>query len=153
MIKIKSLILDSTNWLEATWVDEVTTVKLVDKEVDGVMIQEEEIETTETQVHCESYSGHSEHISMLRAKALEFGTPLDEYESLISECESNFMYPTQEELDKETNAQKVQEARSYLSSTAWYIERLNDPSSGKPIPQEVLDKRAEARLTINELEG
>ena len=37
-------------------------------------------------------------------------------------------------------------------STAWYIERLNYPSSGKAVPQEVLDKRAEARVLINELE-
>ena len=63
-----------------------------------------------------------------------------------------FDFRSKEELDKEINAQKVQEARSYLSSTAWYIERFNDPSSGKPVPQEVLDKRAEARLIINELE-
>lgn len=55
--------------------------------------------------------------------------------------------------EEQINAQKVQEARNYLTSTAWYVERFNDPSSGKPIPQEVLDKRAEARLIINELEG
>ena len=133
----------TNDWLEATWYNEEVSINEETKE-----------ETvTETQVHCESYSGHSEHIKMLRAKALEFGTSLDKYESLISECKSKFVYPTQEELDKEINAHKVQEPRSYLFSTAWYVERLNDPSSGKPIPQEVLDKRADARLIINELEG
>ena len=40
----------------------------------------------------------------------------------------------------------------YLASTAWYVERLNDPSSGKAIPEDVLSKRAEARALINSLE-
>ena len=57
------------------------------------------------------------------------------------------------EQEARINEQKIQEARAYLISTAWYIERLNDPASGKAIPQEVLDKRAEARVLINELEG
>ena len=60
---------------------------------------------------------------------------------------------TEEELAQQVIKAKVQEARAYLISTAWYIERLNDPSSGKAVPQEVLDKRAEARVLINELEG
>ena len=60
---------------------------------------------------------------------------------------------TEEELVKQEINAKVQEARAYLISTGWYVERLNDPSSGKAVPQEVLDKRAEARLIINELEG
>ena len=128
MINVKSFILDETNWLEVTWVNE-----------------------NDEQVHCESYSGHPEHIAMLRAKALEFCTELDE--ALIKECIANFKMPTESELLIEANKAKVQEARAYLISTAWYIERLNDPSSGKAVPQEVLDKRAEARVLINELEG
>ena len=51
----------------------------------------------------------------------------------------------------EINTQ-IQEAKTYLASTAWYVERLNDPSSGKAIPEEVLAKRAEARELINTLE-
>lgn len=39
----------------------------------------------------------------------------------------------------------------YLEETSWYTERLNDPSSGKAVPQEVLDKRAEARTEISRL--
>ena len=38
---------------------------------------------------------------------------------------------------------------SYLADTSWYIERLNDPSSGKPIPEEVLSKRAIAREQLS----
>ena len=39
-------------------------------------------------------------------------------------------------------------SRRYLTSTGWYVERLNDPSSGKAIPQDILDARAAARLAI-----
>ena len=47
---------------------------------------------------------------------------------------------------------KINEAKQYLADTAWYVERLNDPSSGKAIPEDVLSKRAEARALINSLE-
>lgn len=93
-IKIKSFILDETNWLEVIWVNE-----------------------NDEQVHCESYSGHPEHIAMLRAKAVDFNTDLAEYEVLISQAEDLFIHPTQEELDKELTDQKIQEAKAYLAST------------------------------------
>ena len=51
----------------------------------------------------------------------------------------------------EINTQ-ISDAKQYLADTGWYIERLNDPSSGKAIPEEVLAKRAEARELINNLE-
>ena len=38
---------------------------------------------------------------------------------------------------------------SYLADTSWYIERLNDPSSGKPVPEEVLSKRTIAREQLS----
>lgn len=57
--------------------------------------------------------------------------------------------PTRED---EINTQ-IAEAKTYLADTSWYIERLNDPSSGKAIPEEVLSKRAEARELINTLEA
>jgi len=40
-------------------------------------------------------------------------------------------------------------AIAYLDCTGWYIERLNDPSSGKEVPEEVLTLRAEARDLLN----
>ena len=56
--------------------------------------------------------------------------------------------------DKKLNITKIKaKALKYLADTAWYIERLNDPSSGKAIPEEVLTKRAEARELINTLEA
>ena len=60
---------------------------------------------------------------------------------------------TDEELQITSINKQIQEAKTYLANTAWYVERLNDPSSGKVIPEEVLTKRAEARELINTLEA
>lgn len=49
---------------------------------------------------------------------------------------------TAEQLAEEAKA----EALAYLSSTDWYIVRFVD--SGVEVPQEVKDKRAEARLLV-----
>ena len=59
---------------------------------------------------------------------------------------------TEKELQITSINKQIQEAKTYLADTAWYVERLNDPSSGKAIPEEVLAKRAEARELINTLE-
>lgn len=155
MIKLELKL--TNDWIEAAWYEETITINDVEKQIgvdkdENPIIETDQEETiTKTQVHCESFSGHPEHIAMLRAKALEFGTELDE--ALIKECIKNFKMPTAEELLLETNKAKVAEAYAYLASTAWYIERLNDPSSGKLVPQEILDGRSQARATINELEG
>ena len=53
---------------------------------------------------------------------------------------------TQEELDAQAIAKEKQEAQAYLISTDWYIVRFAD--TGVEIPQEVKDKRAEARLKL-----
>ena len=78
-----------------------------------------------------------------------------EYE-LIKQWLSEGNTPEPEFTDKEIRLQEInsqiQEAKQYLTNTGWYIERLNDPSSGKAIPEEVLVKRAEARELINTLE-
>lgn len=110
-MKKLNLISDQTNWLEATWVEEVIT------QVEG---EEDRVETT--QIWCESFSGHPEHIAMLRAKATEFETSLDEYEELIAECESKFIYPSDEELARYELDNKIQEANSYLSLTDWVTD-------------------------------
>ena len=127
------LTLDSTNWLEATWVEEVIT------QVEG---EEDKVETI--QLWCESFSGHPEHIAMLRAKATEFGTELGEYEELIAECESKFVYPSDEEVAAELASHTKAEALAYLASTDWYVTRKAE--TGVEIPEEVSIKRAEARL-------
>ena len=70
-------------------------------------------------------------------------------------AEGNIPEPefTEEELRITSINKQIQEAKIYLTSTAWYVERLNDPSSGKAVPEEVLSKRAEAREVINTLEA
>lgn len=77
----------------------------------------------------------------------------EEYKQWILEGNTPEPEFTEEELRiKEINIQ-ISEAKSYLADTGWYVERLNDPSSGKAIPEEVLEKRAEARELINTLEA
>ena len=53
--------------------------------------------------------------------------------------------PTPEQLQQQTNAQ----ARAYLTSTDWYVIRLQE--KGTPIPQEILDARQAARDSVIEL--
>ena len=85
------------DWLEATWIKEVTTINEVEK--DGELFQEESVITE--QIHCESFSGHPEHISMLRDRCLLYGVKLSiDDEKLIEEAMNNFTMPSQEELDK-----------------------------------------------------
>ena len=49
-------------------------------------------------------------------------------------------------IDKLVARAKSSEAQKYLASTDWYIVRFMD--SGVEVPQEVKDKRAEARLLV-----
>ena len=58
-----------------------------------------------------------------------------------------------EKLEKVAKTILIQIANQYLASTGWYVERLNDPSSGKAIPEDVLAKRVEARELISILEA
>lgn len=136
-MKKLTLILDQTNWLEATWVEEVIT------QVEG---EGDRVETT--QVHCESYSGHPEHIAMLKAKASEFGTELGEYEELIAECESKFEMPTEEEIVKEELKNKIQEAKNYLASTDYKMTVDYFATLSEVEQNELIAKRAEAREFI-----
>ena len=64
---------DSTGWLEATWIERAQAAD------------------TETQVWCQSY--HPTQIADLRAKAAEYGTPLDEYETLLAEWVASYEPP------------------------------------------------------------
>lgn len=137
-MKKLNLILDNTNWLEATWVEETITIN----EVEG----EEEVESKETtQLWCESYSGHPEHISMLRAKALEFETSLEEFEDLIIECEKNFIAPTEEEIQAEITLHLVNEAKNYLAQTDYKMTVDYFATLTVAEQNELTTKRAEAR--------
>lgn len=141
------------DWLEATWTREVVTISDVEKEVevDGELIKEivqEESVTTE-QIHCESLSGHPEHIAMLETLALKFGTSLDEYTELITQAKEAFVMPTSEELLAYELDQKIQEANGYLAQTYWVSTyKIRHDLGLELIPEtsskwEVINKREE----------
>ena len=58
----------------------------------------------------------------------------------------------EEKLEKLFNLFTIKIHKDYLEDTKWYIDRLNDPSSGKSVPADVLAKRAFAREEINRCE-
>ena len=72
---------------------------------------------------------------------------------LYSYYQTFTMETNEERLEKVAKTLLIQIANQYLASTGWYVERLNDPSSGKAIPEDVVLKRAEARELINILEA
>ena len=145
METIKLNITIEKDWLEATWTKEVTTINEVGR--DGELVKKASV-TTE-QIHCESFSGHPEHIAMLEAKALEFGTRLDEYAELIIKAKEAFVMPTAEELLAYELDQKLQEATSYLAQTDWVKDyKLRHDLGIELIPEtsskwEVINKREE----------
>lgn len=53
-----------------------------------------------------------------------------------------------EELARIELERQINEAKQYLNSTDWLFARLAE--TGEPVPQDVLDKRAEARAFIRE---
>ena len=123
------------NWLEATWIED------------------------EIRIHCESFSGHKEHIAMLEAKALEFGTNLDEYVELITQAKESFVMPTAEELLAYELDQKLQEANGYLAQTDWVNSyKIRHDLGLELIPEdsskwEVINKREEYIVFLKAIEG
>ena len=55
-----------------------------------------------------------------------------------------FTPPTEEEIQQYEAIQKRLNAKQYLAETDWYITRQAE--TGTPIPEEVLSKRAQARI-------
>lgn len=135
METIKLNITIDKDWLEAIWLE------------------------NETQIHCESFSGHKEHIVMLEAKALEFGTSLDEFEGLIKQCKDSFIYPTEDELAKEELNNKIQEANGYLAQTDWVNSyKIRHDLGLELIPEdsskwEIINKREEYIVFLKAIEG
>ncbi len=146
METIKLNITIDKNWLEATWTKEVTTIN--DGEKDDEIVKEESV-TTE-QLHCESFSGHPEHIAMLEALALTFRTSLDEYAELITQAKEAFVMPTEEELLAYELEQKIQEAKVYLASTDYKMTVDYFATLTKEIQDELILKRNAAREFIRQ---
>ena len=132
---MKLNIILENNWIEATW------------NVDGI------------QIHCESFSGHPTHIAMLEAKAVEFGTSLDEYAGLITQAKEAFIMPTEDELAKEELQNKIQEANYYLAQTDWVSTyKIRHDLGLELIPEdsskwEVINKREEYIVFLKAIEG
>ena len=131
MVTIKEFKLSQNKgWFEVTWVED------------------------ETIVHCESFSGHPEHIQMLEAKALEFNTSIDEYQGIIDEAVKNFVSPTQAELDRYVIDNQIAEYKNYLSSTDYKMTVDYFATLDKITQDALIVKRAEAREFIrNNTEG
>jgi len=103
-MKIKEFKIDESTqgWFEVTWSDEV----------DG----------NEATVHCESFSDHPEHIELLRVRAEAFGTPLDEYESQISEIIKNRYVLTEQEVAEAEQLANVERIKTIKAIAA---EKIN----------------------------
>lgn len=107
-----NLTLDSTNWLEANFIED------------------------EKVIHCESFSGHREHLQMLRNKASEYEVDLTEFEELIAECESNFEYPSEESIQEELEAQSIYDRKylgidyTNLEDKIYKVSLTNDDANG-----------------------
>ena len=129
MITIKSLIkYDNANCIEVTWVE---TIK--------------EIETV---IHCQAYADVQ--MDMLRADALKYNTPLDEYEDIITEVEVNIVYPTPEEIAEQEKQAKLSESYAYLNNTDYKmtVDYFATLTEGE---QAILTtRRAEARQFIRD---
>lgn len=162
MIKL-TIIKTNPEWLEATWIEEITTQVEVDKEiqveteVDGeVVITTETVKELEDKVEtkvlwCESYSGHKEHIKMLEDRCAEYGTGLDDEQLLlVMEVAEAFVYPSDEEIAAEELKHKLDEAKNYLASTDYkmtidYFATLTESEQ-----LDITTKRAEARKFIRD---
>lgn len=76
MNKIKQLILDQTNWLEVTIVNDNNEI-----------------------IHCESFGDIDEYTELLKQRCAEFGVELaEEHLNLLTEQKANRHIPTEEEL-------------------------------------------------------
>lgn len=113
----------TNDWLEATWRDE-----------------------EDKQVHCESFSGHPEHIAMLRAKAIEYGTELDE--AIVKELAESYVAPTQAELDAIEISNKISEAKAYLTSSDFKMTVDYYATLTLEQQAELTTKRADARALL-----
>lgn len=98
-----NLILDPTNWLEATWFEQTSAPDTVipakaavfDEEGNEVSPAESERiepgQVTKTQIKCVSYNPTQ--IDMLRADAAELGTDLAEHEALLADWVASYVQP------------------------------------------------------------
>ena len=68
-------------------------------------------------------------------------------EEFVELAEEIAYQPTGEEVEQYELAQKIANAKKYLSETDWYVTR--NAETGVLIPQDILEKRAQARIDCN----
>lgn len=101
MIKL-SITKTNIDWIDVIWTKEVVI------QIEG---QEDTIESK--QINCESFSGHREHIEMLKNKCVEFGTKLNKEQlKIIDEISKAFVYPDENDILKEIETQRVLSIKS-----------------------------------------
>lgn len=138
MNKIKSVKLDSTNWLEVTIVNELDEI-----------------------IHCESFGDSNEYQELLNQRCSEFGIEVTtELEEILTEQKAKSYIPTSEEIAENEKLLRINtinsqifEAKQYLSSTDFYmtVDKYATLIADKQV--ELHTKRADARELINTLEA
>ena len=91
MIILKPLVIDATGWLEANWVDRFRNA---DIEVSATDTEPAKIVPgTYVELPVRSGSYHPTQLNMLQAAAVEMGTPLDEYETMLTDWVASYVPP------------------------------------------------------------
>lgn len=129
MITIKEFFkYENANAIEVTWI-ETKQENFIKKEI----VDDEEVETVETIIHCQSFADSQ--IDLLRQTAKHYDTPLtQEQEDIIKDVLANRILPTKEELEaiaSENEKQRViqikQEAGRIIKSKYSIEWQLNHP--------------------------
>lgn len=114
MNKIKQIILDQTNWLELTIINE----------------------NNET-IHCESFGDIDEYTELLKQRCIEFGVELsEELEDKLKEQASKRHIPTEEELeakrlvDEEQRIQSIKLTAQSLILQKYPLEKQSSANLG-----------------------
>ena len=136
MNKIKSIILDQTNWLEVTLV-KVEKITLHQEAVDGVANMVLRTQEVETIIHCESFGDSDEYQELLRQRLVEFGVEATtELEDVLAEQVSNRHIPTEEELeakrlaDEEARIQTIKLTAQSLILSKYPLEKQSSAQLG-----------------------
>lgn len=136
MNKIKSIILDQTNWLEVTWVN-VETITLPQEVVDGVANMVLKTQEVETIIHCESFGDSDEYQELLRQRCVELGTEVtEELEDKLKEQVAKRHIPTEEEVeakrlaDEEYRIQSIKLTAQSLILQKYPLEKQSSANLG-----------------------
>ena len=135
-MKKLTLILDQTNWLEATWV-KVETITLPQEVTEGVADAVLRTQEVETITHCESFGDSDEYQELLKQRCIEFGTEVtQELEYKLKEQVSKRYIPTEEELetkrlaDEEQRIQNIKLTAQSLILQKYPLEKQSSANLG-----------------------